>query len=309
MDEEDLLDRHRQEKKELKSKVVELKKGIPKNDKKKKKEIMDEITRLETELRVKQERELDGFLKTCFGSKSDADDSKSSEGVDDIPAIEKLSIDDDEDGEESGGDQFNNLYQVRKISKAQRKRDKKAQLEKEKQERIEAESKELYQNSAKKLEEDRFKAILDGLGLSLYDIPSDGDCMFKAIEHQLSLRGRKTNVQELRSVCASELRKRTADFLPFLINTDSDDIMDEERYHRYCDKIEKTKCWGGNIELQALSYALEVPIKVIQATGPSVDIGIERYSSQQPLIISYHRHAYQLGEHYNSIIPDGSNPH
>lgn len=179
----------------------------------------------------------------------------------------------------------NSFYKVVKISKAQRKRDKKAQMEKEKNERIEAETKDAFENSSKKMEQDRFKVILNEMGLCLHDIPSDGDCMFKAIEHQLSLKGRKTNVQELRSLCANEMRKRKDEFQPFLTNTESDDPMDDQRYNKYCDEIEKTKCWGGNIELQALSYGLSVPIKVIQATGPAIDIGIERNRSKTPLTI------------------------
>jgi OTU domain-containing protein 6 len=46
---------------------------------------------------------------------------------------------------------------------------------------------------------------------------------------------------------------------------------------------------------------LRHPIEVIQAEGPPVLIGDEFDSAK--LTITYHRHYYGLGEHYNSTKP------
>ncbi|KFM82157.1 OTU domain-containing protein 6B, partial [Stegodyphus mimosarum] len=77
--------------------------------------------------------------------------------------------------------------------------------------------------------------------------------------------------------------------------------MSEEQYIKYCEDIVKTSSWGGHVEIQALSNICGKPMEVIQAEGPSVIAGDEHDSPR--LIISYHRHVYGLGEHYNSVVP------
>lgn len=78
---------------------------------------------------------------------------------------------------------------------------------------------------------------------------------------------------------------------------------DEDHFMRYCDAIETTGVWGGQPEILALSQALNVPIWVIQSGSPPVKIGEE--NKGKPLLISYHRKMYGLGEHYNSLWPVG----
>ncbi|GFR74192.1 OTU domain-containing protein 6B [Elysia marginata] len=58
---EDLVARHRKEKKELQAQIQKLKNGVPKGDKKKKKEITEQIAKLETELTLRQDQELSSF--------------------------------------------------------------------------------------------------------------------------------------------------------------------------------------------------------------------------------------------------------
>ena len=58
---------------------------------------------------------------------------------------------------------------------------------------------------------------------------------------------------------------------------------------------------GGHLELQAISTALDVCIEVYSAENPVLKIGEEKEGA--PLRLSYHLHAYGLGEHYNSVRP------
>lgn len=269
--------------------ITAMKKSIPKTDKKKKKEINDEIERLELEMAGRHEMQLSELSLN--------DENASQENKTDSILVSDISCKlDDRNLDEP----FRN--ESTKISKAQRKRNKKAAEKREQQQRIEAESKELEANSPRKYEQDLMKIILKREKLKIYDIPSDGDCLYKAIEHQLSLRGRQTTVSELRKMCANQLRKRRDEFLPFMINPDCGDIMTSEGFEKYCDQVEKTKCWGGDLEIKALSYALSLPVKVFQAFGSHVEISLENYKNSEPLMLSYHRHAFQLGEHYNSLI-------
>ena len=59
--------------------------------------------------------------------------------------------------------------------------------------------------------------------------------------------------------------------------------------------------WGGQVELLALSSVLKRPIEVIQAEGTPMVVG-EQFTASR-LLLTYHRHAYGLGEHYNSVQP------
>jgi len=63
--------------------------------------------------------------------------------------------------------------------------------------------------------------------------------------------------------------------------------------------------WGGHLELQAISKALGVCIEVYSADqeSPRKPLKIGEENEGAPLRISYHLHAYGLGEHYNSVRP------
>lgn len=54
-------------------------------------------------------------------------------------------------------------------------------------------------------------------------------------------------------------------------------------------------------QLRALSHALNCGIEVVQATGPALMIGEEYVEDGGYLTITFHRHMYQLGAHYNSV--------
>ncbi|VDM33866.1 unnamed protein product [Toxocara canis] len=55
----------------------------------------------------------------------------------------------------------------------------------------------------------------------------------------------------------------------------------------------------GLIQLRALSSVLERSIEVIQPEGRCAVFG-EEFASRKPITITFHRYAYNLGEHYNS---------
>ncbi len=74
--------------------------------------------------------------------------------------------------------------------------------------------------------------------------------------------------------------------------------MDSEGFVSYVDQVENTKTWGGQLELRALARLLRRRIEVVQAEGPAVILGEE--FDQDAFVLTYHRHMYGLGEHYNS---------
>lgn len=72
-----------------------------------------------------------------------------------------------------------------------------------------------------------------------------------------------------------------------------------DRYLDYCHAVETTSVWGGQPEILAMSRALNTPIWVVQAGQPIVKVGqeeIAQAATSKPLLISYHRRMYGLGE-------------
>ncbi|XP_010778549.1 deubiquitinase OTUD6B [Notothenia coriiceps] len=72
-----------------------------------------------------------------------------------------------------------------------------------------------------------------------------------------------------------------------------------DEFEKYCSDVEHTAAWGGQLELRALTQVLLLPMEVIQADSPPIQIG-EEFDSE-PVTLIYMRHAYGLGEHYNSV--------
>lgn len=173
-----------------------------------------------------------------------------------------------------------------RTTKASRRREQKERKERELLDRIKAGQVDDADN-IRLIEMKRIESRLTTRQLNLYEIPSDGNCMYKSIEHQLRLtRNRSVTVQELRTIAADYIRKHKDDFLPFLTSTDGESLLSDGEFEDYCHKIEATTTWGGQPELRAISNSLQVPIEVIQAEGNSVEIGFnEFHDANGPLIL------------------------
>ncbi|XP_011868676.1 PREDICTED: OTU domain-containing protein 6B isoform X2 [Vollenhovia emeryi] len=278
--EEELLQKHKKERKELQAQIQILKKSICKGDKKKKKEITEEIGRLEESLENRQTEELNTW-KLANVTLND----KQTE-----PAEASEEISTDNCPEQS----------AHRVSKAQKRREKKASAEKERNQRI-IEQEALNVFGKRNVEIEAIKKILSERDLMIYEIPSDGHCLYNAVAHQLKINGEAPlSLHDLRTKTANYLRENMNDFLPFLSNPESDDLLTPDKYEKYCNDVAETSAWGGAVELQVLSRVLKCPIEVIQATGAPYVIGDE-YSNGRKVILTYHRHMYELGAHYNSV--------
>ncbi|KAJ7338990.1 hypothetical protein JRQ81_012892 [Phrynocephalus forsythii] len=256
-----------------------MKNTVPKNDKKRRKQLLEDVAKLEVELEEKHKEELKKLKETLPEQNKECSAALN---------IARLELEDKE------------TIQPPRISKAQKRRDKKAALEKEREERIaEAEIENL--TGARHLESQKLAQILAARGLEIKQIPSDGHCMYRAIEDQLKEQQNSWTVPTLRSRTAEYMGSHMDDFLPFLTNPNTGDLYSREEFEKYCYDIANTAAWGGQLELRALSHILQMPIEIIQMDSPSIIVG-EEYNGK-PLTLVYMRHAYGLGEHYNSVKP------
>ncbi|XP_003943116.1 OTU domain-containing protein 6A [Saimiri boliviensis] len=260
-----ILRRHQREKKELQAQIQSLKNSVPKTDKKKRKQLLQDVARMEAEMAQRHRQELEKF-----------EDERSFEAV--IEDLAKMDLEN----------------QPPRSRKAQRKR-----------ERTEAEHRgSNFQAEMEHLagfrreEEEKLAAILKARGLEMKQIPADGHCMYRAIQDQLAF---SMSVETLRSRAASYMQKQVDEFLPFFGNTETGDSFGYDDFMSYCDNVAHSTMWGGQLELRALSHVLKTPIEVIQADSPTVVIG-EEYT-KKPIILVYLHYACILGEHYNSVRP------
>jgi len=267
------------EKKDLRAKITSMKRAVPNNDKKKKKEVGALIEKMEKELKEKHETEMKE-LESKIGA------VKVSEPVQDI-------VNEQAKAREEAI--------KKKIAKNQKKQEKKA-AEQQRRAQLAAEDEANAETSKGNLEN---KSILEALKerkLALVHIDPDGDCLFSAIAHQLSLNdGPDLNSENVRSQAANFIRENADDFVPFLTD-DQGEPLSEDGFQKYCDKIEKPcaagGAWGGAPELRAISQIFKRKIEIIQPNKQVTVFGEE--FKGKPLVITYHRYAYNLGEHYNS---------
>ncbi|XP_056154601.1 deubiquitinase OTUD6B [Lampris incognitus] len=279
--EELLAKQQRKEKKDLQARIQSMKNAVPKNDKKRRKQLTEDIAKLEAELNKKHEEELEQLK-----SSSEKEVEEVINGVDSIHVV-----DEQEKGE----------FRQSRVTKAQKRRDKKAAQEKERESRIaDAEVENLL--GVRHQEGLKLGQKLAQQQLQIKEISSDGHCMYRAIEDQLAQRavsGLNLSLKELRSRTAEHMRGHADDFIPFLTNPSTGDMYTTDEFEKYCNDVEHTAAWGGQLELRALTKVLQLPIEVIQADSSTVKIG-EEYDSN-PITLVYMRHAYGLGEHYNSV--------
>lgn len=146
-------------------------------------------------------------------------------------------------------------------------------------------------------------------GLKEQPIRPDGHCLYAAVADQLvendldlmpeiPINGLdvgnsspKMAYKTTRNVAASYIAANPDDFVPFL----------EEPLNTYVQTIRETGEWGGHLELLALARAYVVNIYVLQADGKVETIEGGSEGKTKLLWLAYYRHSYGLGEHYNSL--------
>jgi OTU domain-containing protein 6 len=199
---------------------------------------------------------------------------------------------------------------ARKRAKAARARERKKEKEDEAQREKEA-IRAGAGPSMREVELDALNNVLGAEGLTVKEVASDGNCMYRSIADQLVFTSRMAgsvdgaqsadaaddaarSFYDMRALAADYLRQHPDDFAPFMM-LEAGGV----EYADYCDKVQSTSEWGGQVELRALAAALQRQLWVYDAAAPVVKMGDE--FPGEPLKLTFHRHYYSLGDHYNSV--------
>ncbi|KAK9760625.1 OTU protein [Basidiobolus ranarum] len=289
---EEIQARHKKEIKELQNKLIALKKTATKGDKKKKKEVLVEMAQMEQEVHQRHEEELKEFMTRGHDSQ-ETQPEETSEGekliqknLEELEIVEEIA--DDSHMTETKG----------KKNRSKARKDRKAAKILQMQQ--EAEEEAATMDNFQERENTAFNELLKVVGLNMKEVNADGHCLYNAVADQLgSLYKIKVSYADLRKKTADYLRANSSDFLPFMTNNNGD-MMSEDEFNKYCDDVEKTAVWGGQQEIVAMSKVYQVPVHIYQVGIPTLKIS-EEIVEKEPLRISYHHHAFGLGEHYNSL--------
>eukprot|EP01036_Dinobryon_divergens_P027644 gene27644-36453_t len=250
----------------------------------------------------------------------------------------------------------------KKKAKARAKQEKKAAKEKERLLSIE-QSKTQSGPSLREVEMSRICTKLQSLSMQIKDIPSDGNCLYRAIADQLQLVSSEWQMdwKELRAVAARYIRNHREEYAPFLGEEAEKGEGGDAKFDDYCELTKTCYCFvtycfhlhtsyrtlcrsegrvlhagrilkgknclpnvdcahacvlGGQLEIQALSHSLQQSVVVYSADSPVLSMGPDDEGQEDraaqgdtarrrrpPLRISYHKHYYALGAHYNSVVP------
>ena len=149
-------------------------------------------------------------------------------------------------------------------------------------------------NSSKK--NPKYKSLKEQLkaeNLGIVKISSDGNCLFRAISHQLT-----RNPKDHRSIRlkAMEYIKNNPD--------EFKNFMDEgsESFKNYVNRMMNDGQWGGNMELYALSKIYNAEIDVYISYQPICKI----CPSENPSKVI--KLGYYNNRHYNSVVPKSEVP-
>ncbi|KIW61321.1 hypothetical protein PV05_01456 [Exophiala xenobiotica] len=293
MNMEDLLAKHRKEKRDLQARITQKKKNATK---KTRKGVNDECERLERELAEKQQAEVDQLEPKQAQLAAAVDGLKLDEPAEettDEPETETAEV----QPEPANGD-F--TAEQSRSKKPNRQKARLARRAAEQQAQVAAAAAEAENMPDLRDQEiSTMKKQMETRGLVETMIRPDGHCLFSACAHSMSPEQvpqsgpNKEPYQNVRYAAAEFMAAHPDDFSAFM----------EEPLESYVKKIRDTAEWGGQLELQAISRAYSININVLQADGrvEKISCGTEKGADTSDVWLAYYRHSFGLGEHYNAL--------
>jgi hypothetical protein len=149
-------------------------------------------------------------------------------------------------------------------------------------------------------QEDKFSADLKKVNLRVKEIAGDGNCLYRAIAHQVY--GDENFYEITKSKCLDYLELEK-DFFSMFIEDGKDKFED------YISMKRINGVWGDDIEIQALSELYNRPIEIFSHSIEPLKTfhentkGFARYDGERQEILPAIKISYHGSSHYNSLIP------
>ncbi|ODQ80395.1 hypothetical protein BABINDRAFT_161341 [Babjeviella inositovora NRRL Y-12698] len=286
---DEIIARHKKEVRDLIATVTGLKKQATKKNRK---EIMKQCQEKEDELKARHKQELSEDA-TIEGSNKGENESESDEFSPE-KLLAQLELEKTQAPVEIPAVTLHNEPKKKRNRQKERlaKRDASIQQMKD-----EASKEAELQTDFRALELENMDALFKAGGYTQKEIKADGHCLFASIVDQLKLRHDvDTTIQELRTRAANYMRANPDTFAPFLFDEETMTIRD---ITEYTEKIENTPMWGGDMEILALAVEYNCPITVVMSGRAPLRMNEEGVAPG--LKLAYYKHAFGLGEHYNSL--------
>ena len=125
-------------------------------------------------------------------------------------------------------------------------------------------------------------------GWYIYEVESDGNCLFRALVDQLD--GTCPDIADhaaLRALVVDTMERHKEHFEAF--------VEDDESFEDYITRMKEDGTWGGQLEIQAASWKLGVNIRIYQ--DGMVPWTVKNFDDERMMLhVSYHD-----GMHYNSL--------
>ena len=130
------------------------------------------------------------------------------------------------------------------------------------------------------------------LGFDYQEAPKDGHCFYHAVSYYA-----EKSVNHLRKITADFLKENQADFQDFFSDTSM-------TYEEFIFKVEHQALWADDLEIQALSLALNRPIIVINPDGKTYKEDAFLNFNEQifPIFVYFDKNE----KHYDALLFNGS---
>jgi len=153
---------------------------------------------------------------------------------------------------------------------------------------------EFRHSNAKNLEESIDSAVgrqLFNIGLTIREMPGDGNCLFRALSDQIA--GSSRNHLDHRRAVVQYMKEYRGDFEPF--------VEDDVPCDKYVQRLAQAGTFAGNDAIVAFSRLHNVSVVIHQLNTPAWVIHPSK-DSQEPIHGGREVHIfYSNGDHYNSV--------
>ena len=334
---EDLTAKHKKEIKALEGEKRAAIKNAKSRGKKAKaivKETEFKYEGLEQDMKQRHRDELEELSKVGEGGGTSGDDNAQEDATSKEEGTDTQSTPPKEEEPQQTPEEVEDAKRQKAIQKKLKKKAAAKQKDLDREKRIKEENAQ-EGPSRREMEMEALQTLyLHPRNLEVQEVNADGNCLYRAVGVQCRRLGMNDVVDDdegedcypkIRSICADVLLgDNRAEYEPFAEcgeghveeGKGGDAGNHPATYEEYVNNVRSTSTWGGQLELRALSCALKCPIVVFSAESPPLIMGAEfassdggldaddkEWSKKKALLVSFHRHYYALGEHYNSVLP------